>query len=404
MDPDQPAAESRVAESSQVFALDPAGADWTLSLNAKAEVEISYHGVPVIKSTSVYLAGEGKPAASSIAVTSRGRNQTVIGGKVDGFGFRLKGRAVPLSHHELRIELEIDAQKSMTGVYGGGLAWTLELDSPVFREKVGEPKMLLDRTGWRWPVRPGQDVMVRFDAPLATLVFVKDQKKDVRTFFVGKSIRPGHGQFNLTVSIPETGRIMAPSEGRYANPNANWFRAALPWDVAPVNLTFLNASDRPAGRHGRVKADGDRLVLSDGTPARFWGANLSGPVLFSTPRGNIRGQARRIAQLGYNLVRIVQHDSDWVNPNIFGTNYTDTRHLDQKSLDTLDLWIKCLEEQGVYVWLDMHWRRPLKPRDGIKEGYGEIGAKSRPLLGIQLRQSRSCETHERVSTSIFESR
>jgi hypothetical protein len=67
--PDQPAAEPPVAESSQVFALDPAGADWTLSLNAKAEVEIAYHGVPVIKSTSVYLAGEGKPAAPTIAVS-----------------------------------------------------------------------------------------------------------------------------------------------------------------------------------------------------------------------------------------------------------------------------------------------------------------------------------------------
>ena len=223
--------------------------------------------------------------------------------------------------------------------------------------------------------------MVRFDDPLATLAFVNDQKKEIRTFFVGQGVRPGHGRVGLTVSLPETGRIMATNAERYANPDASWFRAALPWDAAPVDLTFLNAADRPAGRHGRVRAAGDRLVFEDGSTARFWGTNLSGPVLFSTPRGNIPGQARRIAQLGYNLVRIVQHDSDWVNPNIFGTNYTDTRHLDRKSLDSLDLWIKCLEDQGIYIWLDLHWHRPLKPRDGLKEGYGEIGAKKGWFIG-----------------------
>jgi hypothetical protein len=171
------------------------------------------------------------------------------------------------------------------------------------------------------------------------------------------------------------GQVPAPGgEKRPAESNVKWFRGALAWDTAPVDLSFLNASDRPAGRHGFVKVDGDRLVFQDGTPARFWGGSLTGPALFSTPRENIPRQARRIAQLGYNLMRIGQPDSDWVNPNIFGTNYSDTRHLDPKSIDTLDLWIKCLEDEGVYVWLDMHWRRLIKPADGVR-GFKEIAAK-----------------------------
>ena len=44
-----------------------------------------------------------------------------------------------------------------------------------------------------------------------------------------------------------------------------------------MDLSFLNADDRPAGRHGLVKVDSDRLVFEDGTPARFWGANLRAP-------------------------------------------------------------------------------------------------------------------------------
>ena len=298
----------------------------------------------------------------------------MISGAVDGFGLKVKGRAAPFRPTSFEIELDIETQKPMTGLFGGGMAWSVELDSPVFREKAGEPKLLLDRTGWRWPVRPGQDVMVRFDDPLAMLAFVKDQKKELRTFFVGQGVRPGPA-IGLTVSLPEGGRIMASNDERYANPNANWFRAALPWDTAPVDLSFLNAI-RPPGRPARTRqGPGRQACVQRWQPRAVLGHQPLGPALFSTPRGNIPGQARRIAQLGYNLVRIVQHDSDWVNPNIFGTNYSDTRHLDRKSLDMLDLWIKSLEDQGIYVWLDLHWLRPLKPRDGIKEGYGEIGAK-----------------------------
>ncbi|MGC8643250.1 MAG: glycosyl hydrolase family 5 [Isosphaeraceae bacterium] len=158
----------------------------------------------------------------------------------------------------------------------------------------------------------------------------------------------------------------------YPEPDRSWFRQALLWDSSPVNLSYLNASDRPAGRHGKVKSRGDALVFEDGTPARFWGANLSGPVLFHTPREYIPLQARRMAALGYNLARIVQHEASWVNPNIFGSQSQDTRHLDPRSLDLLDYWVKCLEDEGIYVWLDMHYLRPILPGDGVTLGRDEI--------------------------------
>src|SRR4051794_6298359 len=97
--PDQPTGEPAAPGTNQVFALDPAGADWTLSLSAKAEVEIFYQGVLVIKSTNAFLTGQGRPTSPNITVRSRGRNQAVISGTVDGFGLNVKARAVPLSPH-----------------------------------------------------------------------------------------------------------------------------------------------------------------------------------------------------------------------------------------------------------------------------------------------------------------
>ena len=355
------------------FALDPGDAEWTLSINDSAEILIFHRGLQVAKGSHAFW-GQGESSANvHLGVTARTSNLVRIGGAVDGLGLMIQGSAQPVSPRELRVDLDVSAAKALSSITGGGMSWTFTLDSPSFGGKVEDPKLLLDKTGWRWPVAPDQELMVRFDKPLARLFFDHDNQNEIRTHFVGdRIIRPGRGRISLTVTLPQGGLISATAAEKYSRPDGNWFRDALRWDVSPVDLSFLNADDRPAGRHGFVKADGAKLVFADGSPARFWGTNLSGPVLFGTPRENVPRQARRIAQLGYNLVRIVQHESNWVRPNIFGGNTRDTRHLDRRSVDAIDYWIKCLKDEGVYVWLDMHYLREIKPGDGVSQGWGEI--------------------------------
>jgi hypothetical protein len=364
------------------FAPKPGSALWTLLISDSGEILIQHRGVEIVKGSPSYRALAGKPAGAQFKVVARSRNQVRIEGAVDDLGLRAHGRARPISPHELKVDLDLVASLPVTGITGGGWSWRLRLDSPTIGGRSAEPKLLLDKTGWRWAAAPGQELMVRFDDPVAMLFFERDQKNDIRTSFVGDRIRPGRARIGLTVSLPDAGLIVATPEERYPKPDANWFRQALRWDVSPVDLSFLNADDRPAGQHGMVKVDGDRLVFEDGTPARFWGANLSGPVLFLTPRENIPRQARRMAQLGYNLMRIVQHESNWVKPNIFGADYRDTRHLDRRSLDSLDYWIKCLKDEGIYVWLDMHYLRELKPGDGVSLGRDEIAREKNVFFGF----------------------
>jgi hypothetical protein len=54
-------------------------------------------------------------------------------------------------------------------------------------------------------------------------------------------------------------------------------------------------------------------------------------------------------------------------------------------LDKLDWWIKCLEEEGIYVWLDLHVGRRIKAADGV-EGFAEIsqGKSSASLTGYNF--------------------
>ena len=89
-----------------------------------------------------------------------------------------------------------------------------------------------------------------------------------------------------------------------------------------------------------------------------------------------------MAQLGYNLMRIHHHDSDWVNPNIFDRQFKDSRHLNAKSLDSLDWWIKCLKDEGIYVWIDAHVGRLLAQNDPVSLGVGEIKKHGNKLDGF----------------------
>ena len=131
-----------------------------------------------------------------------------------------------------------------------------------------------------------------------------------------------------------------------------------------------------------MQARGDGLVFEDGTPIQFWGTNITAYTLFMTPKDQIRVQAKRLSSLGFNLVRLHHHDSIWVNPNIFGNaKNSNTQHLERESLDKIDWWIKCLKDEGIYVWLDLHVGRTLKIDDHISN-FDEI-SKGKPQVDLK---------------------
>ena len=153
---------------------------------------------------------------------------------------------------------------------------------------------------------------------------------------------------------------------------ADWIEFEVDWKTFPVDLSFLNERERPAGKRGFVRVENDRLMFEDGTVARFWGTNLTSFALFGTSQKGVPEQARRLSKMGFNLVRFHHHDSHWAVPNIFGDkSVPDTQSLDSAMLERLDWWIACLKNEGIYVWLDLHVGRRFKPADGI-EAFEEI--------------------------------
>ena len=142
---------------------------------------------------------------------------------------------------------------------------------------------------------------------------------------------------------------------------STWYPDVFDIGSVPIDLSHLN--ENPAGKHGFIKAVGDKLMAEDGTPMRFFGTNVTSYALFGEETA-IDNQARRIAQLGYNLVRLHHHDSmSWVDPSVINRSRNDSRELNPAAMKKIDHWIESLKKQGIYVWLDLHVGRVFKEGD-----------------------------------------
>ena len=140
-------------------------------------------------------------------------------------------------------------------------------------------------------------------------------------------------------------------------------------DSMPVDISFVFADEKPAGKRGFLKPAGDHFVFEDGTLARFWGVNFNGGANFPE-HADAEKVARRLAQAGCNIVRFHQLDAEWDTPNIYaftkGKRVTTTRVLDPESMDRLDYLIYALKKNGIYVYFDMMTYRKFKSGDGIE--------------------------------------
>ena len=139
-------------------------------------------------------------------------------------------------------------------------------------------------------------------------------------------------------------------------------------DRMPVDISFVFEDEKPAGKRGFVHAVGEDFRFEDGTLARFWGVNVNGGACF--PSKEYAPQcAQRLAQAGCNMIRFHQMDAEWDTPNIFaytkGKRVTTTRVLDPKSLDSLDYFVYCCKNEGIYVYMDLMTYRKFKEGDDV---------------------------------------
>ena len=180
-------------------------------------------------------------------------------------------------------------------------------------------------------------------------------------------------------------------------------------DAMPVDISFVFENERPAGKHGFLKADGEVFRFEDGTLGKFWGVNINGAANFPD-HDYAEKFARRLAMAGCNIVRLHQLDAEWGSPNIFsfsrGKRVDSTRTLDPRSMERLDYLVYCLKQEGIYCYLDMVTYRKYKSGDGVVDAdkLPDVGKPynviNRHLIDLQKEYITNVWTHYNPYTQL----
>lgn len=339
--------------------------EWEISVADNSAPTLSRSGAPVVTAEYVSWGAEWAWSDTSIRRNPERPNERAYLGEAPGLGTAIAVEVTQTAPNVLTYTYAFDVREPLTDVIGVCLEW-----HPTLAQGDADPELLPENRGWTWQVG-GQPVEVAFAPPAADVYFEVGDRGRIRTFLLRGNVAAGEHAITMTLTLPEGVAFVRSAAERYGPENlSEWHPGLLALDASPVDLSYLN--DETAGEHGFLTAQGDQLVFEDGAPARFWGGNLAAYALFVSD-AEIETQARRIAALGYNLMRIHHHDSmGWVEPTVIDKSRDDSRRLDARAMDRLDYWIKCLRDQGVYVWLDLHVGRMLKPGD-VSTELGTIG-------------------------------
>ncbi len=342
--------------------------------SASGLFRVQHQSADIVRAAFVFWHGNWQ--WGGLDLNSRRKNSDgaySFNGKNEQTGMVLAGHARGATPNSL--VWTIDAQEGERGLKNiyGGISFLISTQALVDGNFAPAATILPNKSGWELQLQPEQPPLkVEFDPPLEELHFEQGNNNEIRAYFFVANKRTDTKQIRVTVSLPPQARIVPTLAERVAEPSPNsWYRNLIGWDQTPVDLSFLNTPERPAGKRGFLRAEGEALAFEDGTKAKFWGTNITAYALFQTPKAAVQEQARRLSRLGFNLVRIHHHDSGWVEPNIFATPATNTLSLNPNSLEHLDWWIKCLRDEGVYIWLDLHVGREFTTQDGI-EYFDEI--------------------------------
>lgn len=169
-------------------------------------------------------------------------------------------------------------------------------------------------------------------------------------------------------------------------------------DAALPDVDVSSLGSFPAGQRGFIRSVDGHFVDPSGRRLRFLGTNLCFGGAFP-PKSQSQRLATRMAKLGINVVRFHHIDNSQAPRGIW---LPEQKGLDPEQLDRLDWLIAKLQEQGIYVNLNLHVSR-------IYPGMGQQLARSfrygkaldnfyGPYIELQKEYARSLLTHRNPYT------
>ena len=341
---------------------------WTIAVEDGGALRVHFNDVDVVTGVLQLGGTAGAEIALTHAPIVVDGMRTRFATTAQALRLRVLGESQP-EGSGMVVDYTLEADADLDDLVGGGMVFTLRSDARIFGAQAPAPTLLDGDRGFAWDTGRGT-VRFEFDPPLAAVHYAA-VSDTVRCGFYHHDVRAGTHAVRLRVTLPDGGAVRPSAFADMATAAPDWHDDTMPWNDVPIDVSFLNADDRPAGRHGPVRIEGDAILRGDGSPLRLWGTNVVAYALFSVDDDAIVAQAKRLAAAGFNLVRIHHHDSAWVEPNVFGLRAPGTRTLDDGALGRIDRWVAALQAEGIYVWLDLHVGRTFTRADDI-EAFAEL--------------------------------
>lgn len=185
-----------------------------------------------------------------------------------------------------------------------------------------------------------------------------------------------------------------------------WFPFYIPWNYCEgsrVDFSFL--LDGPAGKYGFLESRDGHFYFKNGRRAKFWGVNIHSNKACFPSHKQAEDAAKRLAQLGCNIVRMHFLDNE-APGGIIDPNYKDSQHFSTSQMEKLDYFIYQLKGRGIYVTFDVLGLgvRKFKSGDGvadynnIKEGAGGISFFDKRIIELSKKFAVDFLSHKNPYT------
>lgn len=165
----------------------------------------------------------------------------------------------------------------------------------------------------------------------------------------------------------------------WGNPDTtDWFIYEPCYDAesfagTALDVSWLNKTESPLG-HGRLTAVGEDFVYEDGTKMKFWGINYT---LNRYPtHAEADYEAKRIAQSGFNCVRVSSPSQSEGNTTLFSVDVTTTRLLgfNSEAMDKFCYFLYALKREGISILLQQpNLSRSIRSADNNIQDMNKVG-------------------------------
>ena len=257
----------------------------------------------------------------------------------------------------------------------------------------------------------GKTFTITFDQPVRA-----SSDGEIRILLAEDQIKANDGKrFGMTIDFPEdTAFYLTPDSVPYPADWDKWFPWTATADVTkPSVIDASGLLEAPAGKHGRVLRDGDKLMYN-GKPIKFWGLNTCYESIAS-PKDVSAQRAAFYAKYGVNAVRLHKFADgpDW-DGVLDRNSYV---KYNPEKLALMDYYVAQLKERGIYVLLSANFGRARIYRDdrprvpfaaefgrendrGMIDPGGGAMFMSRELQDIQIEQMINLLKHTNAETGL----